>query len=244
MKTLTLTFSSPDLPTAVELMGLTRIDTEEELTLPVPPDFTDEGGGVWSIEFDEPAANLSYAYTAEVTWDDNTTSPLSGVLEDEAALSGVYWSYTGIKNILGKINAEVSSQLDQLVTTPDLERIEYDGTIADAETNRRARIANYATPIPPTSKDFVLVQQATDLYASWLLVQHREWFKNVGKLTDEQRAGLEKRYLDAYRRLFGPDDVGLDAEEVEDETPDVGMFQSVPFERDSEGCTADEYASD
>lgn len=136
--------------------------------------------------------------------------------------SGTYYSWDGIKNILGQDNAEIASQLDGS-TSADLVRVALDGGIADDETNRRARNRGLVTPIADTSADFRLVQQATDLYASWLLVQHREWFEKVGRLTDEQMAGLEKRYLDAYRRLFGTDDVGIEAEANDESETNLGV---------------------
>lgn len=214
MATITLTITGDEQPDTVSLRTLTREDTGDAVAgVTLPDDFTGEGSGVWSYTFTAPADGLHYDYTYRLNWSDGGFNDAAGGLDDTstATVAGTYWSWVGIKNILGKDNATISSQLDNNVTTADMARVAYNGTIADAETNRRARIAGYATPISEDAEDFILVQQATDLYAAWMLVMHREWFENVGRLTDEQRAGLEKRYLDAYRRLFGEDEIGTDA---------------------------------
>jgi hypothetical protein len=113
MSTLSLDFDAPDLPTALVLTGLTRTDTDAAVTLPVPPDFTDDGSGTWSIEFAEPAPGLTYAYTATATWDDASTSPFSGTFDDiGTAYAGRYTTETEVRKFIGTLNAEVYGDLD------------------------------------------------------------------------------------------------------------------------------------
>ena len=88
MATITLDFDPPDLPVSVTLTALRRVDTDAAVPLPVPPDFTHTGDGVWAITFAEPQPGLVYAYDALATWDDATTSPFSGTQEGDATPAG------------------------------------------------------------------------------------------------------------------------------------------------------------
>lgn len=81
MATITVDFPDDDEPIAVVLDSLTRLDTDEAVTLPTPATFTDQGDGVWTIDFDEPDVGVDYTYTATATWSDGTTSPLTATLE-------------------------------------------------------------------------------------------------------------------------------------------------------------------
>jgi len=144
----------------------------------------------------------------------------------DADPSGRYYSWAGIKNVLGAVNATVASQLEGL-DTADLARVAYDGNLADLEVDRRASLGQYRYPVPIDSGHdfFPLVQQAADLYAAWLLVMHREWFENVAQLTDEQIGSLEERYKDRFDRLFGADPGGI---EVVDEDTAAERRNAVP----------------
>jgi hypothetical protein len=79
MRTIYLDFPPPpDEPVSVTLTGLVRLDTNVAISLPDPPDFADQGNGVWTVEFTEPEDLLNYSYTGEAEWSDGSISSFSG----------------------------------------------------------------------------------------------------------------------------------------------------------------------
>jgi hypothetical protein len=100
MATITLDFPVDDEPTGVVLTSITRLDTDASVTLPSPATFEDGGEGVWTIEFDEPAEGLEYEWTATATWDDATTSPLTGTVNGQE-FSGDFGTSAGMQEKCG-----------------------------------------------------------------------------------------------------------------------------------------------
>lgn len=85
MPTITLTFADPDLPTAVELTSLTRLDTNAAVELPAAPAFAEGASGVWSLDLSDLVPGLEYFYVATVTWSDASTSPVFDTVDGDTA---------------------------------------------------------------------------------------------------------------------------------------------------------------
>lgn len=256
---ITLQVPDTDEPTGIELTGITRLDTNTSVALPTDTAFVyDDDEDTWSISFTEPDYGLYYAWRATATFSDSTESPVTSYLKGNVGvLEGTYWTWDGIKNILGTLNAEIASQLDNGVTAADYARIIADGTIADAYTTRRARLRGLTVPMSGTeadegyTKDFALVRFVTNLYAAFLLVAHREWFAELG---EDARAkavlSLEGRAMALYDALFGVDPGGIDGQDDPDTTgilelqEGLGPVAKYPCPRITDpipaGCTCDD----
>jgi hypothetical protein len=195
---------------------------------------TNVSTGVYRHTFTAPAAGLTYEWYVEVVYN-GITYHSEKEFVDKDPYAGTYWTWTGIKNEIGQVNAEIVSQLDNDVTTADMARVAVDGEIADAVVNRRARLGGYTVPIADTIQDFLLVRRAANLYASFLLARHRQWFDRTGP-EQEKLVGLEAEAKELLDALFGPDPGGIDGEEEAD-TDRVGDFQFITIDRGV--CPAD-----
>ncbi len=218
----TIPFRPSQTLSAATLTALVRLDTDLSVTLPSPATFTyDADSDLWEIEADLPAGIEVY-WEADGTKSGGGAWATDGVIvggDEDDALSGTYWTWDGIRNILGQINAEVASQLDSDSQSLETDRVAADGDLADAYTNRRARLAGHDVPLTAeTTDDFALVRFVTNLYAAYLLVSHREWFADLSDDAREKAAlSLEGRAMALYDALFGPDPTGIDGPEEEAE---------------------------
>lgn len=218
---------------------------------------TDKGGDFYSADF--PSAIVSGDYSVfyyeqaggspattdllldreDVYWDGATTSEPPAPGE-----SGTYWTWDGIKNILGQINAEIASQLDNETTDADLARVAADGAIADAYVNWWASQNNFVTPVANASANFSYLQYGANLYVAGLLIAHREWFEIPQDQREQYRNVLNQRADEVFKNLFGPKPTGTDAAKLPDTdtTPPAGTFEFVPINRGT-SCSRDEYST-
>jgi hypothetical protein len=155
---------------------------------------------------------------------------------------GAWWDWSGVKSILGDINAAIASNLDNLSTTADLVRVQADGDDAQAEAQGWAEgngyvVADITALMASDPKTGRRVRRAVNTLAAAYLVEHREWYDAATLSTDAQRAlsGLRKRAAEQLTKLFGTEPEGLlqpGGDEVEEvSTAPVGLRQTV----DSDG---------
>lgn len=166
-----------------------------------------------------------------------TTTPIS-------ITGGTYWTLTGIQEQIGENNAAQASDLENGATL-DMDRVIADGTVADAYTDRRARMGNkkYVTPIPESSADILLIREATNLYAAYLLAVHKVWAVPVTPGDEDNAlAGLYGRAMRRYEQLFGPERDGVDGEVATDGTPQPGTLTSIGLNF-GDTCCRDEFSS-
>ncbi len=77
--TITLTITGDEQPASIAITSLVSLDTGDDVSgLTLPDAMTDEGAGVWTYEFTEPADGLAYRYEALATWADASTTEIVG----------------------------------------------------------------------------------------------------------------------------------------------------------------------
>lgn len=158
--------------------------------------------------------------------------------------AGVYWTWGGIKNLLGEDNAAIVSNLSNGNTDPDLTRVTADGAIADDYVNWWAGQSGYVTPIADSTTNFARIRLAANYKTAGLLYGHREWFEIPNDQLDQYVNVMEAKADAILAELFGPKPSGIDAEKLPegDQTPPPGTFQFIPINR-GRGYCGDEYSS-
>lgn len=88
MPQIQLTISGDEQPVSVSLLTLTRADTGNPVAgVSLPADFSSQGEGVWTFDFEAPAPGLHYDYTFRMTWEDESYTDAAGNLTDADDLS-------------------------------------------------------------------------------------------------------------------------------------------------------------
>lgn len=230
--------------------GAKRLDNDEVVVADGVA-MTHVSTGVYETTITTPSPGLTYSWVAEVlyagatSWlEQESTDP-----NDNEDASGTYWTWQGIKEQLGRKNANIASDLDNdqepQTAEPDMDRVIADGTAADAYTNFRAErgLRPYRTSdldvdlnIPTTYRHFALVRLAANLYASYLLCVHRIW-EPPGTDEDRQRSrdDLYNRAMSMYDQLFG----GINPADPNAVAP--GTLQTVDLVFEAE-CDCDEFS--
>lgn len=173
MPTIQLTING-DTPASVTLLDLKRSDTNEAVAgVGTPAAFSDEGDGVWSFTFAAPEEGLHYHYTCRLTWDDGTTTDLTGTLDDlSSQAAGRYVTQAFMEEVRGTANIrEWSAKGDEAET--DVRAVQ--AAIDAAESRIDAELGRmYWVPLTNlTDADALAVRLIAEPLASYNLYMQR-----------------------------------------------------------------------
>lgn len=176
--------------------GVKRNDTDATVVADGAA-MTNSATGVYTYTFTEPAAGLTYTYYVEWVYAGLTHRAefgVTGATTDLSSASGTYCDGTDIEDRFGVENVARWSQLDNDVTTADLNRVQAAIDWSYATINDTLRDGPYAIPLSPVGQS---VRSWAATLAGW-------WLYSSRGLRDETPDGsfMQQHYDKAMRELM------------------------------------------